>query len=387
MAYVEDRRVVTDRTTGEKRETTYKGPKPWRVRYRGPDGKQRTQSFARRHDAEQWLNDEMAKLSKGDWTDPGLARIKFRDWVDMWETTLVHIRPRTKILNVGVARNYLIPRFGDHRLSAISTAQVREMLAEEMAAPEGRLSNSAIRRHVLVMRVIMEAAVAEGRIAKNPAAAVKLPPEDSRDMRFLEPAEVAHLAASIEAHYRPMVLTAAYVGLRWGELTGLALESVDLDANRIRVERQIQEVRGKLEFGPPKTKAGVRTVSMPRSLGAILRSHLETDAVRASGLAFPGPKGGPLRGPSFRKVWQRALTRAEFDDGPLKGLVFHELRHTAAALAIAQGAHPMAIKERLGHASITTTLDRYGGLFPRLDESIAEGLDETLRRSLDIQRH
>src|SRR5262245_21862995 len=101
MAYVEDRRVVTNRTTGEKRETNYKGPKPWRVRYRGPDGKQRTQSFARRHDAEQWLNDKMAQLRKGDWTDPGLARIKFRDWVDIWETTLVHIRPRTKILNVG----------------------------------------------------------------------------------------------------------------------------------------------------------------------------------------------------------------------------------------------------------------------------------------------
>jgi len=382
MAYVEDRRVAVDRTTGEKRETTYKGSKPWRVRYRGPDGRQRTQSFARRHDAEHWLNDEMAKLRKGDWTDPGLARMKFRDWVDAWEATLVHVRPRTKILNVGVARNYLVPRFGDMRISAITTAHVREMMAEEMVQTDGRLSNSAIRRHVLVMSVIMEAAVADGRIAKNPAKGVKLPPEDSRDMRFLEPEEVAHLARHIEAHYRPMVLTAAYVGLRWGELTGLAVENIDLDGNRIRVERQIQEVRGQLTFGPPKTKAGIRTVTMPKSLGEILEPHLRSTPVQASGLAFPGPKAGPLRAPSFRKVWRRACTRAEFDHGPLDGLVFHELRHTAAALAIAQGAHPMAIKERLGHASITTTLDRYGGLFPRLDEAIAEGLDGVLRGSL-----
>ncbi|HEX5902387.1 MAG TPA: hypothetical protein VF028_04645 [Actinomycetota bacterium] len=66
----------------------------------------------------------------------------------------------------------------------------------------------------------------------------------------------------------------------------------------------------------------------------------------------------------------------------LDGLVFHELRHTAAALAIAQGAHPLAIKERLGHSSITVTMDRYGGLFPRLEETIGEGLDAVLRDSL-----
>jgi integrase len=62
--------------------------------------------------------------------------------------------------------------------------------------------------------------------------------------------------------------------------------------------------------------------------------------------------------------------------------VFHELRHTAAALAIANGAHPLAIRERLGHSSITVTMDRYGGLFPRLDEAIAQGLDGTIRESL-----
>ena len=67
----------------------------------------------------------------------------------------------------------------------------------------------------------------------------------------------------------------------------------------------------------------------------------------------------------------------------MSGLTLHELLHTAAALAIAQGAHPLAIKERLGHSSITTTLDTYGGLFPSLDAAIAEGLDALLRSSLE----
>ena len=86
-----------------------------------------------------------------------------------------------------------------------------------------------------------------------------------------------------------------------------------------------------------------------------------------------------MRNPSFRRVWLRAVKSAG-----LEGLVFHELRHTAAALAIAQGAHPMAIKERLGHASITTTLDRYGGLFPSLDRDIATGLDSMLADSMAV---
>jgi integrase len=101
-----------------------------------------------------------------------------------------------------------------------------------------------------------------------------------------------------------------------------------------------------------------------------------------------------MRGPSFRRVWQRALEQLRWTierdeetgevnyEHRLAGLVFHELRHTAAALAVEQGAHPQAIKERLGHSSITVTLDRYGGLFPHLDAALAEALDGVLRESL-----
>jgi integrase len=77
-----------------------------------------------------------------------------------------------------------------------------------------------------------------------------------------------------------------------------------------------------------------------------------------------------------------AIRTARRSSADLDGLVFHELRHTAVALAIAQGAHPLAIKERLGHSSITVTMDCYGGLFPRLEEAIGEGLDGVLRDSL-----
>jgi len=352
----------------------------WVARYRTPGGSERSKSFDRRADAERWLTGQEASKLTGGWVDPALGRMTFEEWVERWDRSTVDLRPTTRALNLGIVRNYLIPRFGRWPLSKITAADVRAMVAEEVVA--GTLSPSAIRRHAIVLGTILGTAVEDGRLARNPVRSVKLPPEDSRRMRFLEGAELATLAEAHPAFYRPHVLTAGYVGLRWGELVGLALDHVDLLRRTIRVDRQLVEVSGAVSFGQPKTKAGIRTVTMPAALGEILAQHFASPAVRSSGLAFPGPKGAPLRRSNFRRVWSKARTRAGFDGGPLDGLVFHELRHTAAALAIAQGAHPLAIRERLGHSSITVTMDRYGGLFPRLDEAIAEGLDEVLRVSL-----
>lgn len=357
----------------------------WRARYWGPDHRQRSQTFARRVDAERWLSTQQADVARGDWTDPQRGRMTFARWVERWEETIVHLRPTTRELNVGVARNYLVPRFGSAPLSSITTADVQAMLLEELT--EGRLSNSAVRRHVIVMSTIMAAAVSDGRTRRNPCRDVKLPAEASRQMRFLEPAEVTVLADAIAPHYRPLVLTAAYVGLRWGELAGLQLSNVDLLRKQVRVERQLLEVRGGLEYGPPKTAAGVRTVSIPGSLVDVLALHFAGQPVQASDLAFPAPGGGPMRRSNFSRVWRRTVDGTPkrpgvFQDTPLAGLVFHELRHTAAALAIAAGAHPLVVKKRLGHSSITVTMDRYGGLFPRLDAALAEDLDVALRGSL-----
>jgi len=356
-----------------------RGPRRYKAVYRAPDGRERSQTFERRTDAERWVSTQSSDVIRGGWTDPRLGRMTFAEWVQRWERTIV-LRPTTRALNMGVIRTHLLPRFGAWPVNTITTADVKVMLAEELAA--GRLSASAIRRHVIVLSTILQGAVADGRIARNPCAGVKLPPENAREMRFLEPVEVRSVADSIRPlHYRPLVLTAAYPGLRWGEPAGLPADRVDLLHPRIRVEQQLVEVAGRLTFGPPKTKAGRRAVSVPSALAEILEPHLFTPPVRRSGLAFPTPSGVAMRRSGFRPIWRRACTEAGFDTTRLDGLVFHELRHTAAALAIAQGAHPLAVMERLGHSSITVTMDRYGGLFPHLDEAISEGLDDVLRRA------
>lgn len=365
-----------------------RGTGRYRARYNAPGGLERSKTFARKVDADDWLIEQRSSARQGAWVDPARGRITLADWVSRWAPTTVDLRPTTRALNLGVVRNHLLPRFGTWPIAAIRTSDVTTMVAEEVAA--AKLSASAIRRHAIVLGVILEAAVADQRLARNPVRGVKLPPENARRMRVLEPDEVVTIATVIGAHHAPLIFTAAYTGLRWGELTALSTQNLDLLARTIRVERTLTD-HG---FGPPKTAAGARTVTMPAALAEVLGPHLGLEVVQASGLVFCGPQGAPLRRGNFNRVWRRACVGAGFDPTPeqladprrrphrLEGFVFHELRHTAAALAIAQGAHPLAIKERLGHSSITVTMDRYGHLFPRLEEQVAEGLDEVLRSSL-----
>jgi integrase len=125
--------------------------------------------------------------------------------------------------------------------------------------------------------------------------------------------------------------------------------------------------------GPLKTRESRRVVTIPAFLADELGEHLGTlPVVGGSDLVFPAAEGGPLRRTNFRRrFWAPAVMQSGLHPAP----TFHHLRHTAAALAIAEGAHPKAIQARLGHASITTTLNLYGHLFPSLDVELAERLD------------
>jgi integrase len=136
------------------------------------------------------------------------------------------------------------------------------------------------------------------------------------------------------------------------------------------VQESLAEVSGEFVFKPPKSVASRRTVSVPSFVVEALARHL-ADHADPSGLVFSAPSGGPIRRTNFRRrIWVPAV-RASVGEP----CTFHDLRHTHAALLIAQREHPKVIQERLGHASIKTTLDTYGHLFDGLDEAAAERLD------------
>ena len=171
--------------------------------------------------------------------------------------------------------------------------------------------------------------------------------------------------------WRAFVLTAAWGGLRFGELAALRVDRVDFLHRVVRVEDAFSEVAGRQILGPTKTGSR-RSVALPRTVVDALAAHVATYPPGPDGLIFSNSHGGPVWRLGFtRRVWHPAVERAGL--APLR---FHDLRHTSVALAIAAGGHAKAIQARAGHSTISTTLDRYGHLLEGLDSDLAERLDE-----------
>ena len=352
-----------------------RGPSRWRARYRGPDGRERSKTFERRSDAERWVASMQMSKARGEWVDPALGRCTFGRWVDEWAATIVDLRPSTRDRDLRAVRVHLLPYFGDVPLARITNLMVRRFIADMLET--GNHAPATVRKVGQILAKVMRSSVEAGLIARSPCDGVRLPAEGRREMRFLTAEQVAKLAAAVGPEWETLVYTAAYAGLRWGELAGLRPARLELARRTIMVVEQLNELNGRLDWGPPKTAAGRRAVSIPSTLADLLAAQLARPMVARSGLVFPTPLGEPMRGSNFgRRVWAPATKALEPD-----GLRFHDLRHIAVALAISQGAHPKALQERMGHSSVTVTLDRYGHLYEGLDGQIADGLDDLLRDS------
>ncbi|MFC3689954.1 tyrosine-type recombinase/integrase [Aquipuribacter hungaricus] len=236
------------------------------------------------------------------------------------------------------------------------------------------LSGSTVRHAHRVLSMLLGAAVLDGRIVRNPASGVRLPRAATSDKRFLSHEEVAALATAAGSPFDTVVLVLAYTGLRWGELAALRVSDVDLARGRLSVQRSMTEVSGRAIIGTPKNHQR-RTVPVPAFLLARLDEHLQGRA--AGDFAFPSRQGAVLRNGNFRsQVFDAAATSVGLD-----GLTPHELRHTAASLAVAAGANIKAVQRMLGHASAAMTLDVYAGLFGDDLDDLARRLDAAARTS------
>ncbi len=352
-----------------------RGQGRWRARYRGPDGRERSKTFDRRADADRWLATIEVSKARGEWVDPALGKRTFASWAEEWSATIVDLRPSTLDRDLRALRVHLLPRFGSVPLARITNSMVRSFVADMLAT--GNHSPATVRKVGQILTKVMRGAVEGGLIARSPCEGLRLPTEPRREMRFLTADQVATLTEAAGPDASTLIYTAAYAGLRWGELAGLRVERVNVLRRTVVVVEQLNELAGKFSWGPPKTAAGRRAVSIPAALVQMLELQLARPEVIRSGLVFPTPLGEPMRRSNFaRRVWAPATQRAG-----LEGLRFHDLRHTAVALAIGQGAHPKALQERMGHGSVTVTLDRYGHLYEGLDGQIADGLDDVLRSS------
>jgi integrase len=258
-------------------------------------------------------------------------------------------------------RHHIQPFFGRMRIDEIALPHVREFLKTMLAK---QLAPATVLKAVALVKEMFKHAVQWGYLDANPALYIERPRVEVEEMQALTPPQIRRLLEAADEPVRTMLLCAVLTGMRRGELLGLQWEDIDFEGNRIHVRRALW--RGKLIT--PKSRRSRRSIDMAPTLKAAL-ARLPSRFV--GDLVFTSSEGHAIDPDNFSsRDWARTLRRSK-----LQRIRFHDLRHTYASLLIAQGAHPKYIQAQLGHASIQTTLDRYGHLMPDMHEAEARKLD------------
>ena len=359
------------------RDTRTKKPS-WRVAYTKPDGKGTSKGgFRTKREAEAFLATiEVSKL-QGAYIAPSDARVTIETLGEAWLAShQATVKQSTYHSDASAWRIHVSPRWGTRPVGTIRHTEIAAWIANLSTEK----SPTTVKRVHGVLASILDGAVRDSRIASNPARDVKTPRKTSKPRAYLDVLQVENLAST--SKYPTLILFLAYTGLRWGEAMGLKVKHIDLAQRRINVQENAVVVNGHVEVGTPKTHER-RSVPYPPFLQSAL--NLACSNKGRDDLLFQNEAGGYLRQGNAVSGWfTGAVKRAQTEDTEFPKLTPHDLRHTAASLAISAGANVKVVQRMLGHASAAMTLDRYADLFPDDLDTVATALgrhrDEKLNR-------
>src|ERR1700752_4867652 len=221
----------------------------------------------------------------------------------------------------------------------------------------------------------MGAALEDNRIARNPCDGVRLPKRQHAHRGYLTLAQVAPLADAVERE--PEVIRfLAYTGLRWGEMAALRVQDFDMLRRRVNVSRSVTESGG-LVWSTPKTWER-RSVPFPAVLADELAALMAGKG--RDDLVFTDLRGGVLRNSNWRaRVFEPAVSTCRQADDSFPLITPHDLRHTAASLAVSAGANVKALQRMLGHAKASMTLGVYADFFANDLDVVADQLDAIIK--------
>lgn len=364
------------------RRKTAKGGNRWEVRYRAPDGSERSRTFRTRRDAEKYASTAEADKARGSWIDPRDAALTFGEVTDRWLVSNPAKRASTLAADESQLRVHVRPTLGDRRIGSITRPEVQALVRQWSEKMQPR----SVRRCFGVMRAVFALAETSDWIAKSPCRGINLPALSGTRRTALSPEDVARIAESTAVEYRPMVWIAAMTGLRWGEVSALRVGSLDLLRSTVTVREALTR-QATARFGPPKSDAGSRTLSMPSILCELLSDHLARRGLTGAdeqALLFETSVGGPLDYPNWRRrVWQSACVEAGLGNlvrdpktkrARYEGPGFHDLRRTNATGLVLAGVDLKTAQTRLGHSDPRLTLAVYAQATSAADKAAADSL-------------
>jgi integrase len=356
----------------------------WIFDYRDQHGDRHIKTFARRKDAEDYRATVKVDIRKGVHTAPSKSVTVAQAAGDWLTYATGEGLERATIAYYKTHVAHIVTRIGNQKLASLTKPSINEFRDELVAD----LSRALASKVMVSLRAILKDAERRGNVAQNVATGVSVK-RSTRDKPKLVVGvhiptvdETRRIIAAAKGQYRPLLLTAISTGLRSSELRGLRWEDVDLEKGEVNVRQRADRYS---HIGPPKSKASRRTVPIMPMLINTLREWKLKCSPSEGGLAFCTSSGRVARhGDLVRKVFIPTVKRAGLldGDGKPKYTGLHTLRHFYASRLInaradgGLGLPPKVVQERMGHSSITMTMDRYGHLFPRGDDDGAEAAAE-----------
>jgi integrase len=347
----------------------------WQARYPGPDGIMRPadDTFAAKTEAETWLTRKEAEILDGDWIDPDAGEILIADYGSTWIDERPGLRPKTIRIYRDLLRLHIKPHLSTVTVGALTLARVRRWRKSLLDSGVSEVTTAKAYR---LLRAIMNTAVDDGLIKRNPCRVKSADREESPERPVLTVKQVYALADAA-GPYKALILLATFASLRWGELVALAPDDINLTARTVRVTRQLSYDGDGWSFGPPKSRAGRRVVSFSDLIVPDLVEHLNSLPVSAP-LAFASPNGSVLHHSNFRRrVWLPAL-----ESVGLSGIHLHDLRHTGNQFAADAGANLRELMTRMGHDSPRAALG-YQHSSDKRQRAIADAIGDAARAELD----
>lgn len=373
--------------------------KRWQARWYDASGRQRSENFDKKADADARANGVATDLRRGKYVDPQLGRQSFASAAKQWADNAAH-RDGTAARVERALRLHILPALGHRPIAAIQRSEIQAWVKNRSAV----LAPSTLGVDFSYIVSVFKLAQFDGLIGANPCENVMMPEDLKPEIEPLLLEVVEALIAGAHPHFRALHLFAAGSGLRQGELFGLEVEHINFLRREVKVRQQLLyaekdgDTRGMSYLGPPKTKQSFRTVPLAKSVVDALAAHLvdfpaqtvliedRTDArkpvTRPARLIFTNALGRPVRRGAWSSAWSVACSRADVlleasgsevrvpDDATL-----HSMRHFYASVLIAARESVKVVQKRLGHAKPSITLDTYSHLWPEAEDTSRDAVE------------